>query len=138
MPKPFHHPILIFQYIENRVSEIWYHFDNDCRILRIGISDNFIFRSMARFFLLQNLIQIIIIVLHKLAFSDEHELMRHFEAGSKGTYFDKTLQMNASAFYTVYKNYQIQTFVSVAFVWPGLRPYWKFLRLRLLHHHSVP
>src|SRR5277367_2128458 len=34
------------------------------------------------------------------------EKIDHFEIGSKGTYFDQRLQLNASAFYTVYKNYQ--------------------------------
>jgi iron complex outermembrane recepter protein len=41
------------------------------------------------------------------------EKINHFEIGSKGTYFDQRLQLNASAFYTVYKNYQIQTSESI-------------------------
>jgi iron complex outermembrane receptor protein len=41
------------------------------------------------------------------------EKIDHFEIGSKGTYFDQRLQLNASAFYTVYKNYQIQTSESI-------------------------
>jgi len=42
----------------------------------------------------------------------DQEKINHFEVGSKGTYLDKTLQLNASAFYTDYKDYQIQTFVT--------------------------
>jgi iron complex outermembrane receptor protein len=41
------------------------------------------------------------------------ENIDHFEIGSKGTYFDQRLQLNASAFYTVYKNYQVQTSESI-------------------------
>lgn len=36
-----------------------------------------------------------------------------YELGSKGLYFDQRLQLNAAAFYTVYKNYQIQTSQSI-------------------------
>jgi len=42
----------------------------------------------------------------------DQEHINHFEVGSKGTYLDKTLQLNASAFYTDYIDYQIQTFVT--------------------------
>jgi iron complex outermembrane recepter protein len=35
------------------------------------------------------------------------------ELGSKGLYFDQHLQLNAALFYTVYKNYQIQTSQSI-------------------------
>ncbi len=41
------------------------------------------------------------------------EHIDHFELGSKGTYFDGRLQLNAAAFYTVYKNYQVQTSESI-------------------------
>jgi len=41
------------------------------------------------------------------------EHIYNFEVGSKGTYFNHTLQVNASAFYTNYKDYQIQTFVTL-------------------------
>ena len=41
------------------------------------------------------------------------EHIDHFEVGSKGLYFDNTLQLNASAFYTDYNDYQVQTFVSL-------------------------
>ena len=41
------------------------------------------------------------------------EHIDHFEVGSKGTYFDQRLQFDVSAFYTVYKNYQIQTSQSI-------------------------
>jgi iron complex outermembrane receptor protein len=41
------------------------------------------------------------------------EHIDHLEIGSKGMYFDRRLQVNASAFYTVYKNYQIQTSESI-------------------------
>jgi iron complex outermembrane receptor protein len=41
------------------------------------------------------------------------EHIDHFEIGSKGSYFDQHLQLNASLFYTVYKDYQIQTSESV-------------------------
>jgi iron complex outermembrane recepter protein len=36
-----------------------------------------------------------------------------FEIGSKGLYLDQRLQLNAAAFYTIYKNYQIQTSQSI-------------------------
>jgi iron complex outermembrane receptor protein len=36
-----------------------------------------------------------------------------FEIGSKGLYLDQRLQLNASLFYTVYKNYQVQTSESI-------------------------
>ena len=36
-----------------------------------------------------------------------------FEIGSKGMYFDQRLQLNAALFYTVYKNYQVQTSESI-------------------------
>ena len=36
-----------------------------------------------------------------------------FEIGTKGRYFGGSLQVNASLFYTIYKNYQVQTFVNV-------------------------
>jgi iron complex outermembrane recepter protein len=41
------------------------------------------------------------------------EHIDHFELGSKGSYFDRRLQVDASVFYTVYKDYQIQTSESV-------------------------
>jgi iron complex outermembrane receptor protein len=41
------------------------------------------------------------------------EHIDHFEVGSKGLYFEQQLQFNASAFYTVYRNYQIQTSESI-------------------------
>jgi iron complex outermembrane recepter protein len=41
------------------------------------------------------------------------EHIDHFEIGSKGTYLDNRLQVNSSAFYTVYKNYQVQTSESI-------------------------
>jgi len=43
----------------------------------------------------------------------DQEKINHFEIGSKGIYFNHTFQANASAFYTNYKDYQIQTFVSL-------------------------
>ena len=36
----------------------------------------------------------------------------HFELGSKGTYLDGRLRVNAAAFYTKYKNFQVQIFDS--------------------------
>ena len=36
----------------------------------------------------------------------------HFELGSKGTYFDNRLSVNAAAFYTKYKDFQVQIFDS--------------------------
>jgi iron complex outermembrane recepter protein len=41
------------------------------------------------------------------------EKINHYEIGSKGTYLDNRLQVNAAAFYTEYKNYQIQTSESI-------------------------
>jgi iron complex outermembrane recepter protein len=41
------------------------------------------------------------------------EHIDHFELGSKGTYWNQRLQIDASVFYTVYKDYQIQTSESV-------------------------
>ncbi len=41
------------------------------------------------------------------------ENIYNYEIGSKGLYFDQRLQLNASAFYTVYKNYQVQTSESI-------------------------
>jgi iron complex outermembrane receptor protein len=41
------------------------------------------------------------------------ETINSYEIGTKGTYFDRTLTLNAALFDTVYKNYQIQTFASV-------------------------
>jgi iron complex outermembrane recepter protein len=42
------------------------------------------------------------------------EHIDNFELGTKGTYFDHRLQVNLDAFYTIYKNYQIQTYSAVA------------------------
>jgi iron complex outermembrane receptor protein len=39
-----------------------------------------------------------------------------FEVGTKGTYFDHTLLINADAFYTLFDNYQIEAFSNI----PGL------------------
>lgn len=36
--------------------------------------------------------------------------INNFELGSKGTYLNNSLSLNASAFYTLYDNYQIQTY----------------------------
>jgi iron complex outermembrane receptor protein len=44
------------------------------------------------------------------------EDINDFEVGSKGTYFDRRLLANITAFYTLYDNYQIQTYDS----FPGL------------------
>ena len=41
------------------------------------------------------------------------EHINHFEIGSKGLYLEQQLQLNVSAFYTVYTNYQIQTSESI-------------------------
>jgi iron complex outermembrane receptor protein len=41
------------------------------------------------------------------------EHIDHLEIGSKGTYLDNRLQLNAAAFYTVYKDYQVQTSESI-------------------------
>jgi iron complex outermembrane receptor protein len=41
------------------------------------------------------------------------EHIDHFEIGSKGTYFDQRLMVNAALFHTVYKNYQVQTSAAV-------------------------
>jgi len=41
------------------------------------------------------------------------EHIEHFELGTKGIYFQHRLSVNASVFYTVYKDYQIQTSESV-------------------------
>ncbi len=41
------------------------------------------------------------------------EHIDHFEIGTKGRYWDQRLMVNASAFYTVYSNYQVQTSASV-------------------------
>jgi iron complex outermembrane recepter protein len=41
------------------------------------------------------------------------EHINHYEIGSKGLYFEQRLQIDASAFYTVYTNYQIQTSESI-------------------------
>lgn len=38
--------------------------------------------------------------------------INHFEIGSKGRYFDGRMTLNADAFYTIYDNYQIQTFAA--------------------------
>jgi len=43
----------------------------------------------------------------------DQEHIDHLEIGSKGTYLDGRLQLNASAFYTVYKDYQVQTSESI-------------------------
>ena len=40
----------------------------------------------------------------------KQENINHFELGSKGVYFDRRLTLNLSAFYTIYNDYQIQTF----------------------------
>ncbi len=40
----------------------------------------------------------------------KQEHINHFEIGSKGAYFDRRLILNLSAFYTIYNDYQIQTF----------------------------
>jgi iron complex outermembrane recepter protein len=48
----------------------------------------------------------------KLPVTDQ-EHIDHIEIGSKGMYFDQRLQVNASIFHTVYKNYQIQTSQSI-------------------------
>ena len=34
----------------------------------------------------------------------------HFELGSKGTYFDRRISINAALFFTTYKNFQVQIF----------------------------
>ena len=41
------------------------------------------------------------------------ETINSYEIGTKGTYFDRTLTLNADIFDTIYTNYQIQTFSSV-------------------------
>jgi iron complex outermembrane recepter protein len=41
------------------------------------------------------------------------EHIDHFEIGSKGTYWDQRLMVNASVFHTVYSNYQVQTSASI-------------------------
>jgi iron complex outermembrane receptor protein len=41
------------------------------------------------------------------------EKINHYEIGSKGTYFEQRLQINADVFYTEYKDYQVQTSESV-------------------------
>ena len=41
------------------------------------------------------------------------EHIDNVEIGSKGLYFDQRLQINASLFYTVYKDYQVQTSESI-------------------------
>ena len=41
------------------------------------------------------------------------EHIDHYEIGSKGEYFDHRLQVNAAAFYTLYKNYQVQNTESI-------------------------
>jgi iron complex outermembrane recepter protein len=41
------------------------------------------------------------------------EHIDNFEIGSKGMYFDQRLQLNAALFYTVYKDYQVQTSESI-------------------------
>jgi iron complex outermembrane receptor protein len=38
--------------------------------------------------------------------------INHFEIGSKGRYWDGRMTLNADAFYTIYDNYQIQTFAA--------------------------
>jgi iron complex outermembrane receptor protein len=40
----------------------------------------------------------------------DKEDVDHFELGSKGTYLDGRLRVNAAAFYTKYKNFQVQIF----------------------------
>jgi iron complex outermembrane receptor protein len=42
------------------------------------------------------------------------EHIDNFEIGTKGTYFDRRLMVNLDAFYTIYKDYQIQTYSAVA------------------------
>jgi iron complex outermembrane receptor protein len=42
------------------------------------------------------------------------EHINHFEIGSKGTYFDRTVMLNVDAFDTIYQDYQIQTYAAVA------------------------
>ena len=42
------------------------------------------------------------------------EHIDNFEIGTKGTYFDDRLRVNLDAFYTIYKDYQIQTYSAVA------------------------
>jgi iron complex outermembrane recepter protein len=41
------------------------------------------------------------------------EHVDHYEIGSKGEYFDHRLQVNAAAFYTLYKDYQVQNTESI-------------------------
>ena len=41
------------------------------------------------------------------------EHVDNYEIGSKGQYFDHRLQLNAAAFYTVYKDYQVQNTESI-------------------------
>jgi iron complex outermembrane recepter protein len=41
------------------------------------------------------------------------EHIDHFEIGSKGTFWDQRLMVNASVFHTVYSNYQVQTSASI-------------------------
>jgi iron complex outermembrane receptor protein len=41
------------------------------------------------------------------------EHIDHYEIGSKGEYLDHRLQVNAAAFYTLYKNYQVQNTESI-------------------------
>ena len=40
--------------------------------------------------------------------------INHFEIGSKGRYFDGLLSVNADAFYTIYDNFQVETYASSA------------------------
>jgi iron complex outermembrane receptor protein len=41
------------------------------------------------------------------------EDINDFELGEKGTYLDRTLLLNVNAFYTIYDNYQIETFPDI-------------------------
>ncbi|HEY1726502.1 MAG TPA: TonB-dependent receptor plug domain-containing protein [Steroidobacteraceae bacterium] len=42
------------------------------------------------------------------------EHIDHFELGTKGTYLDRSLVLNADVFDTIYRDYQIQTYAAVA------------------------
>jgi iron complex outermembrane receptor protein len=43
----------------------------------------------------------------------DQEHIDNFEIGTKGLYLDQRLQLNAALFYTIYKNYQVQTSESI-------------------------
>jgi iron complex outermembrane receptor protein len=43
----------------------------------------------------------------------DQEHVDHFEVGTKGTYFNGTLRVNAALFRTIYKPYQLQTYLLV-------------------------